>query len=51
MSSPISGPLPIGSRAPDFTLRRTFDETVDLRGLLDRGPVVVVFYVFDFGDI
>ncbi len=46
-----SGPLPIGALAPDFTLRRTFEEMVSLSDLLTRGPVVVVFYVFDFGNI
>ena len=46
-----SDPLPIGTTAPDFTLRRTFEETVTLSDLLTRGPVVVAFYVFDFGNI
>lgn len=45
------GPLPVGARAPRFELRRTFDETVALNTLLDKGPVLIVFYVFDFGDI
>jgi len=44
-------PLPVGATAPRFRLRRTFEETVDLADLLEGGPVVVVFYVFDFGDI
>lgn len=48
---PGQGPLPIGAHAPDFTLRRTFEESVALRDLLARGPVVVAFYVFDFGNI
>ena len=43
--------LPIGSKAPSFSLRRTFEETVSLDDLLRRGPVVVAFYVFDFGNI
>ena len=38
-----------GDRAPRFSLRRTFEETVDLDTLLARGPVVLAFYVFDFG--
>lgn len=42
--------LDIGEAAPDFTLRRTFDESVGLSGLLESGPVVLVFYVFDFGE-
>ena len=44
-------PLPVGATAPGFVLRRTFKESVDLAHLLERGPVVVAFYVFDFGDI
>jgi peroxiredoxin len=44
-------PLGPGERAPSFTLRRTFDEDVALDDLLADGPVVVVFYVFDFGDV
>ncbi len=40
-----------GDRAPAFSLRRTFDEQVELAELNVRGPVVVAFYVFDFGDV
>jgi peroxiredoxin len=46
-----STPLQVGEQAPRFTLRRTFQESVSLDDLLARGPVVVAFYVFDFGDI
>lgn len=49
--TPSSSPLPVGAPAPHFELRRTFDETVTLQTLLNDGPVVIVFYVFDFGDI
>jgi peroxiredoxin len=45
------GPLSVGATAPDFTLRRTFEESVSLHELVARGPVVVAFYVFDFGNI
>jgi peroxiredoxin len=45
------GPLAVGARAPEFALRRTFEETIRLGDLLERGPVVVAFYVFDFGNI
>lgn len=38
-----------GDSAPDFTMRRTFEESVTLQGLLDRGAVLLAFYVFDFG--
>lgn len=41
----------VGERAPDFALRRTFDETVSLASLLEAGPALVHFYVFDFGGI
>ncbi len=46
-----SSPMGIGEPAPDFTLRHTFDADVTLTSLLERGPVVVVFYVFDFGSV
>jgi peroxiredoxin len=39
----------IGDRAPDFTLRHTFIQQVRLADRLKRGPVVLAFYVFDFG--
>ena len=42
--------LDVGDAAPDFTLRRTFDESVNLADLLAHGPVVLVFYVFDYGQ-
>jgi peroxiredoxin len=51
MSENPGQPLPVGARAPGFTLRRTFEESIDLSDLLAKGPVVLVFYVFDFGDI
>jgi AhpC/TSA family len=38
-----------GDRAPDFTLRHTFTEQVTLADRWRRGPVVLAFYVFDFG--
>lgn len=44
-------PLPVGAVAPLFELRRTFHENVALADLLELGPVAVIFYVFDFGDI
>lgn len=43
--------LEVGDRAPGFTLRRTFDEHVSLDDLLETGPVLLVFYVFDFGHV
>jgi len=44
-------PLAVGAVAPRFDLRRTFEESVALGELLERGPVVIAFYVFDFGNI
>ena len=49
--SPRPVPPGVGDTAPGFTLRRTFDESVDLREQLERGPVVLAFYVFDFGNL
>lgn len=45
-----AGPA-IGDRAPGFTLRHTFDREVDLQTTCKAGPVVLAFYVFDFGSI
>jgi hypothetical protein len=39
----------VGDLAPDFALRHTFTEQVRLADRLMRGPVVLAFYVFDFG--
>jgi len=50
-NDPGQDSLPVGALAPDFTLRRTFEESVSLSELMSRGPVVVAFYVFDFGNI
>jgi peroxiredoxin len=41
----------VGDPAPSFTLRHTFAHDVSLQEALDRGPVVLVFYVFDFGGV
>lgn len=43
--------LQVGDRAPEFALRRTFEESIRLSQLLLRGPAVVHFYVFDYGGI
>jgi peroxiredoxin len=39
----------VGDLAPGFTLRHTFTEQVSLADRRGRGPVVLAFYVFDFG--
>lgn len=41
----------VGDRAPAFELRRTFEESITLDGLLAEGPLLLAFYVFDFGPV
>jgi peroxiredoxin len=42
----------VGDPAPSFQLRRTFDEKVSLDDLLDgHRPLLLAFYVFDFGSV
>src|ERR1700760_4349463 len=40
--------LPIGSRAPEFTLPDQDDRNISLTTLLNRGPLVLYFYPADF---
>ena len=41
----------VGDSAPDFSLPRTFEESVSLSDLLRRGPLLLAFYCFDFGTV
>jgi peroxiredoxin len=41
----------VGARAPEFVLRRTFEEKIGLSDLLADGPLLLAFYVFDFGPV
>jgi peroxiredoxin len=42
----------VGDRAPSFRLRKTFEEKVSLDDLLAGGrPLLLAFYVFDFGSV
>lgn len=42
----------VGDPAPPFRLRRTFEEKVSLEDLLEGGrPLLLAFYVFDFGSV
>ena len=41
--------LEVGDVAPDFRLRHLIGTEVSLAETLERGPALVVFYVFDFG--
>ena len=44
-------PLKIGDRAPLFSLPSSLGQPVSLAAYLDRGPVVVGWYLFDFGRV
>lgn len=46
-----SEPLAVGDIAPDFELRQSFEKSVSLSSLTARGPVLLAFYVFDFGHV
>jgi hypothetical protein len=50
LEAQVNGPR-VGDTAPDFTLPRTFEESISLSRLLEDGPVLLHFYVFDFGSI
>lgn len=50
MTAGGSGP-DVGDPAPDLTLRHTFDREVTLSDAWAAGPLVLAFYVFDFGSV
>ncbi len=42
----------VGDRAPSFDLRKTFEDKVSLEDLLEgHRPLLLAFYVFDFGSV
>jgi peroxiredoxin len=42
----------VGDGAPSFRLRKTFEETISLEDLLEgHHPLLLAFYVFDFGSV
>jgi peroxiredoxin len=42
----------VGDVAPSFRLRKTFEEKVSLNDLLEgHHPLLLAFYVFDFGSV
>jgi peroxiredoxin Q/BCP len=43
-----SSALKVGDRAPDFTLPDTDGKPVSLSALLQKGPVILAFYVKAF---
>jgi peroxiredoxin len=44
-------PIGVGDQAPRFSLPATTGDVLSLTDVLDRGPVVLLWYVFDFGRI
>ncbi len=50
-AGPPSGHIGVGDGAPAFRLRRTFEEDIGLYDLTAGGPVLLLFYVFDFGHV
>ncbi len=44
-------PLTVGEPAPRFTLPSSLGEPVDLDAYLQQGPVVLAWYLFDFGRV
>ncbi len=43
-----AAPIPVGSRAPEFTLRDQNNQAVGLAALRGRGPVLIVFFPLAF---
>ena len=43
--------LNVGDKAPDFTLRAHTGQDLTLSEQLEKGPVVLAWYLFDFGRI
>jgi peroxiredoxin len=44
-------PLKVGDHAPLFSLPSSLGQPVALATYLDRGPVVLAWYLFDFGRV
>ena len=43
--------LNVGDRAPDFNLPSSTGQPVKLAEQLKKGPVVLAWYLFDFGRV
>jgi peroxiredoxin len=48
---PSQQPLAVGDRAPLFSLPSSTGQPISLADHLANGPVVVAWYVFDFGRV
>ena len=44
MQADTTEPLPVGSKAPDFTMAATGGRSLTLKDLLKKGPVALFFY-------
>ena len=44
-------PLKVGDKAPLFTLPSTLGQPISLAEYLNKGPVVLAWYLFDFGRV
>ena len=44
-------PLTVGEPAPRFSLPSSLGEPIDLSACLGQGPVVLAWYLFDFGRV
>jgi len=44
-------PVGVGDAAPRFSLPASTGDSISLDACLARGPVVLLWYVFDFGRI
>ncbi len=51
LAMPVSRHLQLGDRAPDFALPSSLGQPVALADYLARGPVVLAWYLFDFGRV
>jgi peroxiredoxin len=51
MAAQQQTPLAVGDRAPMFTLPSSLGQPVSLASYLERGPVVLAWYLFDFGRV
>lgn len=48
---PAMTPLKVGDKAPLFTLPSTLGQPISLADYLEKGPVVLAWYLFDFGRV
>lgn len=47
----LATPLAVGEPAPRFTLPSSLGQPISLDEMLQEGPVVLAWYLFDFGRV